>query len=164
MRAWHLAAVHPAAAFAGSFAKRQMRNSNPKSDRTDLSLYAAWGPFERKEDRMSDERALPAQARQAMATGGLPEQGRARIWGGLGSGASCALCGMGIEAEEMEFELQFPPSEHPGQGNYHVHAKCFAAWELERKHGRPNGKLLPRTGDSGIMDCERNATSQGEGG
>ena len=36
--------------------------------------------------------------------------------------------------DEMEFEIQF---EHdgamPGLDKFHVHIRCFAVWELERK-------------------------------
>jgi hypothetical protein len=63
----------------------------------------------------------------------------------------------------MEFELQFSSSEHPGPGNCHVHVKCFAAWELERRNEGSNGHVLPRTSDTGIIGCEYNAASQGEG-
>ena len=113
---------------------------------------------------MSDERVLPAQARQAMKGGGLPEHRPERIWGGLGSGASCALCGRDIGPEEMEFELQFSSNEHRCSGNYHVHVRCFAAWEGERRNEGSNGHVLPRISDSGIMGCESNAASQGERG
>lgn len=38
-----------------------------------------------------------------------------------------------VTKDEMEFEIQF---EHdgtsPGLDKYHVHIRCFAAWEFER--------------------------------
>ena len=106
---------------------------------------------------------LRARARQAMKIGSLPEHRPERIWGGPGSGAPCAVCGKDIGREEVEFELQFSSDAHLGSGNYEVHVKCFEAWELERRTGGSNGQVLPGTNDSGIMGCERNAASQGEG-
>jgi hypothetical protein len=33
----------------------------------------------------------------------------------------------------MEFEIQFArDSQEPGLDKYHVHVRCFAAWEFER--------------------------------
>jgi len=33
----------------------------------------------------------------------------------------------------MEFEIQFAhDGSNPGLDKYHVHIRCFAAWELER--------------------------------
>lgn len=111
---------------------------------------------------MGDERAPPARTREAMPTGKLPEQRPERMWGGPGSGASCAICGKIIGTGEVEFELQFAPKGGSGAANYHVHVQCFSAWELERRNGSPNGHL-PQAGNEGIMlDGERNTTTQGE--
>jgi hypothetical protein len=113
---------------------------------------------------MSDERALRAQARQAMKLGSLPKHRPEHIWGGLGSGASCALCSKGIGPEDMEFELQFPSTTHPDSGNYHVHVNCFAAWERERRNEGSNGHVLPRASGSGIISCDHTTASRGEEG
>ena len=33
----------------------------------------------------------------------------------------------------MEFEIQFPrDGDHPGLDKFHVHIRCYAAWEFER--------------------------------
>jgi hypothetical protein len=112
---------------------------------------------------MTDDQVLRARARQAMKIGRLPEHRPERIWGGPGSGASCAVCGKDIGQEGVEFELQFSPGEQLGSGNYQVHVKCFEAWELERRTGGSNCQVLPGTNDSGIIGCERSAASQGEG-
>lgn len=85
---------------------------------------------------MGDESVLPAGAADAMKTGKLPERRPERIWGGPGSGASCAICGKTIGTGEVEFELQFASDGSSGTANYHVHARCFAAWELERRDGK----------------------------
>jgi hypothetical protein len=56
-----------------------------------------------------------------------------RTWGGSGVGAECAVCGLPVTKDEKEFEIEF---EHKGGGGldkFHVHIRCFAAWEFERK-------------------------------
>ncbi|MHB8813399.1 MAG: hypothetical protein ACYDAE_09030 [Steroidobacteraceae bacterium] len=114
---------------------------------------------------MRDEKELRARAREAMKTAQLPERRPERMWGGPGGGALCAVCGKTVGSEDMEFELQFSSVENPGASNYHVHVRCFAAWELERRNEESSGHRLPRADDDGIMpDRERIATSQGESG
>jgi hypothetical protein len=37
----------------------------------------------------------------------------------------------------MEFEIQFArDGDNPGLDKYHVHIRCFAAWEFERRTAR----------------------------
>lgn len=111
---------------------------------------------------MGDESELPARTREAMLTDKLPRQPPERMWGGPGSGASCAICGKIIGTGEVEFELQFALNGGSGAANYHVHVQCFTAWELERRNGSPNGHL-PQAGNEGIMlDSERHTTIPGE--
>ena len=39
----------------------------------------------------------------------------------------------GPSGERMEFEIQFArDGDNPGLDKYHVHIRCFAAWEFER--------------------------------
>lgn len=114
---------------------------------------------------MGDERVLRAQAREAMKAGRLPQDPPERMWGGPGSGASCALCGKTVGNEEVEFELQFASDRGTGTASYHVHARCFAAWELERRNEPPNGHALPEEGNKGIMPGRgRNTTVRGDRG
>jgi hypothetical protein len=109
---------------------------------------------------MGDESILAAGP-----AGKLPQQRPERMWGGPGSGASCAICGKTIGTEEVEFELQFVSDGGSGPASYHVHARCFAAWELERRDGGSNGHPLPRAENGGIMlGRERNTTTEGERG
>lgn len=86
---------------------------------------------------MSDQSVLRTQAREAMTTGKLPERSPERMWGGHGSGASCAVCGHAVQRGEVEYELQFTSEGNPDDGPYHVHVHCFAAWELERRNSHP---------------------------
>jgi hypothetical protein len=45
----------------------------------------------------------------------------------------CAICERPVARGEVEYELQF---EHIGPGagldRFHLHVRCFAAWEFER--------------------------------
>ena len=84
---------------------------------------------------MGDEGMLRAQAREAMKAGNLPDQPPERMWGGPGSGESCAVCGKIVDKEDVELELQFTSGQGAGEASYHVHGRCFAAWELERRNG-----------------------------
>ena len=50
-----------------------------------------------------------------------------------GSGQPCAVCGKPLPGEEMVVELEF--NRHattPGLDQYHLHHRCYAAWEFER--------------------------------
>ena len=39
-----------------------------------------------------------------------------------------------VEKDEMEFEIEFARNgDNPGRDKYHVHVRCFAAWEFERR-------------------------------
>ena len=114
---------------------------------------------------MGDERPRSAGPPEGVPAGKLPEQRPERMWGGPGSGAACAICGKVIGTAEVEIELQFASDEGSGTANYHVHAGCFTAWELERRNGKSNGDALPQAGNRGIMLSRgRNTTTQGERG
>lgn len=83
-----------------------------------------------------DESALRKKTREAIQNGKLPRRAPDRTWGGPGVGAPCAVCGLPVGKEEMEFEIEFArDGSAPGLDKYHVHMRCFAVWELERTAG-----------------------------
>jgi hypothetical protein len=83
---------------------------------------------------MPDEAILREQARAVLRAGKLPTRSPDRTWGGPGVGAPCTICGRPVTKAEMEFEIQFTrDDDDPGLDKYHVHVRCFAAWELERR-------------------------------
>jgi hypothetical protein len=91
---------------------------------------------------MRDELLLREKARDAVRNGKLPARQPDRTWGGPGVGAPCTVCVLPVTKDQMEFEIQF---EHDGiervLDNFHVHIRCFAAWEFERQSassGEPN--------------------------
>ena len=85
---------------------------------------------------MPDESVLRAKARDAVQTGKLPGRTPDRTWGGPGVGVPCAICQLPVTKEQMEFEIEFArngQSLEAGLDKYHVHIRCFAAWEFERR-------------------------------
>ena len=82
---------------------------------------------------MPDEALLRAKAREAVRTGKLPSRRPDRTWGGPGVGAACAVCGEAVTKDQLEFEVEFAhDGDSPGLDKFHVHVRCFAAWEFER--------------------------------
>jgi hypothetical protein len=55
------------------------------------------------------------------------------MWGGPGVGADCTICNAPVKRDELEFEIEFArDGDDLGASMYHVHIRCFAAWEFER--------------------------------
>ena len=80
-----------------------------------------------------DEQDLREKALAVIKAGKLPARRPDRTWGGPGVGAPCAVCGVPVEKDQLEFEIQFARNaDNPGLDKYHVHVRCFAAWEFER--------------------------------
>lgn len=114
---------------------------------------------------MGDESGLPARACEATEIGKLPDRRPDHVWGGPGSGTPCAVCGKVVDKGDVELELQFTSDGVSAAARYHVHAKCFGAWERERGIGASNGHTLPGADGGGIMPGrERNTTGRGERG
>jgi hypothetical protein len=82
---------------------------------------------------MPDEAALREFARHAVRNGKLPRREPAHVWGGPGVGVPCSVCEKPTTREEMEYELEFDPdSDNLSLDQFHMHLRCFAAWEVER--------------------------------
>jgi hypothetical protein len=83
---------------------------------------------------MPDEPLLRQHARAAMRAGKIPRHEAVRTWGGPGAGETCVICDRAIPSAELEIEIQFDGAEpKPEPDNLHVHVRCFAAWEFERR-------------------------------
>ena len=54
-----------------------------------------------------DENILRRIARKVILDGKLPSRRPDRTWGGPGVGAPCAVCGVSVERDQMEFEIDF---------------------------------------------------------
>ena len=96
---------------------------------------------------MDSETTLRACARQAIQTKRLPDRRPDRTWGGPGADEPCAVCERRITHEDLEFEIEFERGgPEGGLDKYHVHVRCFAAWEFERRRGpgrSPDDPPLP---------------------
>jgi hypothetical protein len=85
---------------------------------------------------MPDEAHLREDAREALRMGKLPSHQPIRLWGGLGVGAVCAICRPAVSRDQIEVASEFARTGPiPGLDKYHLHLRCFAAWELERPQG-----------------------------
>jgi hypothetical protein len=83
---------------------------------------------------MPDESLLREKAQAAVRNGKLPARAADRTWGGPGVGAFCSVCDLPVTKDEMEFEIEFAhDGSNPGLDKFHVHVRCFAAWEFERR-------------------------------
>jgi hypothetical protein len=75
------------------------------------------------------ERALFALARKLIANGSLPRTVPGSVWAGSGTGATCSLCELTIEPEQVEYELA-----GDGGATFHFHIRCHALWQLAASH------------------------------
>jgi hypothetical protein len=101
--------------------------------------------------RQGEEAALRERARQVVQSGTLPNRRPDGAWGGHGVGADCAICGMPVKLDELEFEIEFVGrGDDSGRDTYHVHIRCFAAWEIERDEAS-----VPRVNGSSRQKHER---------
>ena len=83
---------------------------------------------------MPDETVLRAKAREVIRTGKLPSRPPDHTWGGTGAGAPCTVCGETVTKDQLEIEAEFArDGDNPGLDKFHVHVRCFAAWEFERE-------------------------------
>jgi hypothetical protein len=79
------------------------------------------------------ETSLRHLVKSQLGDGRLPRASPRRVYGGLGIGALCKICGRPVGADENELELQFiENTDSLSIVVFHVHARCYAAWELER--------------------------------
>jgi hypothetical protein len=80
------------------------------------------------------EALLQEKAREAIRRGALPRTRPDRRFGTPGSGETCAVCGVAVGRNVMEFEIEF--NRHgvtPGLDRYHFHIRCYTAWEIARR-------------------------------
>jgi hypothetical protein len=83
---------------------------------------------------MPDEKMLREKARAAVQSGKLPSRPPDRTWRGNGIGATCVVCELPVTTEEKELEIEFAhDGSNPGLHKFHLHIRCFAAWEFERR-------------------------------
>jgi hypothetical protein len=87
---------------------------------------------------MPNEQQIRALARKVIQAGMLPRRDPDRTWGGKGVGLPCLVCGERIPRDQVEYELQFAhDGATPRRERFHLHLRCFAAWEMERTKPPP---------------------------
>lgn len=69
-----------------------------------------------------------------MHAGKLPNRSPDHIWGGIGTGAECAICGGSIASADIELEVHFAGADPGSKGTYIVHLRCFSIMEDERQN------------------------------
>jgi hypothetical protein len=107
---------------------------------------------------MIDEGTLRKKARQALQTGKLPNRHPICMWGGNGCGASCPICDDPVKPDEVEYEVEFDEIDgSAGPQGYHIHVRCYAAWELERQI------LVGQMGQSATTPARANSNASGNG-
>jgi hypothetical protein len=57
---------------------------------------------------------------------GVPYYKPCRTWAGHGSGARCDLCGLPIDPDQIEYEVELPPDACDSVLNLHL--ACYEAW------------------------------------
>lgn len=93
---------------------------------------------------MSVERNLREKAREVIQAGKLPNRRPDRTWGGPGAGACCTICNAPLKQDEVELEIEFARGvNHAAVDKYHVHVRCFAAWNVERQTFERTGAAAP---------------------
>jgi hypothetical protein len=75
-----------------------------------------------------DEHELRLEARRRVERGQLPAKAQQYMWAGAGDGQPCSLCDRPIDAQQIEYELQF--NAQPA-AVLRFHRVCHEMWELE---------------------------------
>jgi hypothetical protein len=73
------------------------------------------------------EGELRRRAREEIRRGRLPESPPASMWGGKGTGLSCAVCGDPVRLDQVEYEITDPR----GGEALRFHMECHTVWQLE---------------------------------
>jgi hypothetical protein len=89
-----------------------------------------------------DDSGLRDTARELMLNGKLPTRRPDGTVGGPGCGVACAICAEILRRTQMELEAEFRQGgEAPEVHKYHLHPRCYAAWEFERSRGGDTVRL-----------------------
>lgn len=107
---------------------------------------------------MDDDGAPQAPADQPAEIAGLLRRRPDRMWGGPGSGATCAACGERIAPDDAELELEFSGPDLRSAA-IRVHTRCFHALQAESRAA----DALKQGRDPGTLLASGRATSDGPG-
>ena len=91
---------------------------------------------------MNNEATLREKAREVIQSGKLPAMKPSRTWGGPGSGTECSVCGEPVKPDQMELEIEYCNGGTRDLDHYHLHVRCFAAWECESPNHLASGTIF----------------------
>src|ERR1700704_2628235 len=86
-------------------------------------------PSPGEDSQMSVDSILRVQARSLIQAGKVPNRLPTRVWGGLGVGTPCIVCGMPVKDTEPELKIEFTFDQGATTTSHHLHAVCFTALE-----------------------------------
>ena len=113
---------------------------------------------------MNDDVTLRDAAREAIRTGRLPSRRPDCTWGGPGAGEPCTICGMVVDRNQPELELEFVRDGDSGSDTYRVHVRCFAVWELELRDDTGGAPSAPAArGSSAAVASNDSHGAKGDG-
>ena len=90
--------------------------------------HSACEPSHMHDNMQFDEHELRLEVRRRIADGRLPCKPEQALWAGAGDGQLCSLCDRVIDAQQIEYELQFASTP---QLVHRFHRICHQTWELE---------------------------------
>jgi hypothetical protein len=111
-------------------------SSHPMNTKPLAAVLRRWRVFGvAKMPDIPDEAVIREKAKTVVLNGKLPARRPDRTWGGPGVGAPCIVCELPVTKDQLEFEIQFArDGDNPGLDKFHIHIRCFAAWEFERRN------------------------------
>jgi hypothetical protein len=86
---------------------------------------------------VSDLRGLREKARDILRAGKLPDRAPDHMWGGLGTGTQCVVCGVATTPGETELEIEYRRDDRGRADSYVVHPLCYSLVEEERLSAAP---------------------------
>jgi hypothetical protein len=100
-------------------------------DTADLNDHGTPGHGMREAAPIRCDTPLRAQVRELIRRGKLPDRLPDRTWGGPGTDAPCAVCGIRVGSDEMGFEIDFTSDGIVDGNSQQFHAPCLRALEIE---------------------------------
>jgi hypothetical protein len=68
----------------------------------------------------------------ALQAGKIPNRSPDRTSRGPSVGRKCPICALPVTGDEL-VEIQFAHDDDTGLDSHHLHLRCYAAWEFERR-------------------------------
>ena len=112
---------------------------------------------------MSESRTLSDKAVAVSRPGKLPSRRPDRMWGGMGTGARCGICGALVGPRETELEIEFDLTDGDVRTVvvHRAHPACFTVWESELQQNSAKGHAVAsRVALSGTVEDARIASRE----